>query len=317
MSWTAMAQTNQKIKGLSFVASSVPIGKDDVQPIVDIHANWVTLMPYGYVAEDGKVSFNSKWQWWGEKEEGLKKTIELCREANLKIMLKPQVWMMSAYTGDFTCSKEEDWVKFERSYRDFILSFLAVAVEAKVEMFCVGTEWREFISARADFWDDLIQEVKTRYTGELTYAANWDDFKAVPFWNALDYVGVNGYFPISYSSNPQLSELKMGWEVHKKTLEAFSKKQDKPILFTEIGYRSMVGSTIKPWEHNTRNKFSAEIQNNAYKALFEVLWDEPWFKGIFIWKWFHNHKQQGGNKDVDFTPQNKLAAKTIQQFWSQ
>ncbi|NOQ71704.1 MAG: glycoside hydrolase [Crocinitomix sp.] len=309
-------QEKAKIKGLSFVASSSPIDKTDVAPIITMNANWVTLMPYGFVGSNGGVMYNSKWQWWGEKEEGIKETIELCKAEGLKIMLKPQIWMRNAYTGDYKLSTEKEWVKFEESYASFILSFLEIAIDLDVEMFCFGTEWREFVKARPEFWNELIKKIKLKYAGELTYAANWDDYAAVPFWKEMDVIGVNGYFPISISQKPDLKELMLGWDVHRKVLSAFSKKFDRKIVFTEIGYRSMEGSTIKPWEHNTRSKYSEEIQHNAYKALFNVLWDETWFGGIFIWKWYHDHKNQGGNGDVDFTPQNKLAEKTIRSFWS-
>lgn len=310
------AQENLKIKGLSFVGSSSPIDNADVAPIVTMNANWVTLMPYGFVGKNGMVTYNSKWQWWGEKEEGVKETIELCKASGLKIMLKPQIWMMSAYTGDYKLSNEQEWEIFEKSYAAFIFSFLEIAIAHDVEMFCIGTEWREFVKARPEFWNELIKKAKLKYKGDLTYAANWDDYQAVPFWEQMDIIGVNGYFPISISAKPDLKELTMGWDVHKKTLSAFAKKYDRKIVFTEIGYRSMEGATVKPWEHNTRSKFSAEIQHNAYKALFNVLWEEEWFGGMFIWKWYHNHESQGGNGDLDFTPQNKLAEKTIRSFWS-
>lgn len=309
-------QKKAKIKGLSFVASSSPISKTHVSPIVAMNANWVTLMPYGFVGENGKVNYNSKWQWWGEKVEGIKETIELCTAAGLKIMLKPQIWMHNAYTGDFKMSNEEDWITFEKSYEAFIMTFLTIAIEYDVELFCIGTEWREFVKARPTFWNNLIKRTKLKYSGELTYAANWDDYKDVPFWKEMSVIGVNGYFPVSISEKPDLKELTMGWEVHRKVLSEFSKKNDRKIVFTEIGYRSMEGATIKPWEHNTRSKYSAEIQHFAFKALFDVLWKEDWFEGVFIWKWYHNHAEQGGNGDIDFTPQNKLAEKTIRSYWS-
>jgi len=157
------AQDNLKIKGLSFVGSSSPIDNEDVAPIITMNANWVTLMPYGFVGKNGMVTYNSKWQWWGEKEEGVQETIELCKSAGLKIMLKPQIWMMSAYTGDYKLSNEEEWDKFEKSYAAFIFSFLEIAMTYDVDMFCIGTEWREFVKARPEFWNGLIKKAKLKF----------------------------------------------------------------------------------------------------------------------------------------------------------
>lgn len=306
----------EKIKGISFVGSSEPIDSLDVQPIVDVNANWVTLMPYGFIGGDQRIKYNSKWQWWGEKDIGVIETIKLCRARGLKIMLKPQIWIMNGYTGDFKCSNNDQWEVFEKSYRDFILHFAKLAHLHRVDLFCIGTEWRDFIQARSTFWNKLVNEVDSEYEGALTYAANWDDYQKVPFWSALDYIGVNGYFPVSLSKNPAVSEIRKGWTIHSEALRKSAKEHNKKIIFTEVGYRSMEGSTISPWEHNTRKKASLDIQSRAYRAMFDVVWEKDWFAGMFIWKWFHNHKEQGGKGTVGYTPQNKPAQEVIQKFWA-
>ena len=45
-------------------------------------------------------------------------------------------------------------------------------------------------------WDELIAAVRTVYSGELTYAANFDQYRAVGFWPGLDLIGINAYFPL-------------------------------------------------------------------------------------------------------------------------
>lgn len=314
----SLAQTgSKKMKGISFVASSSPISEVTLEPVIEMNANWVTLMPYGFVGEDGKVQFNSKWQWWGETSEGVIKTIEYCQNKGLKIMLKPQIWMRNAYTGNYTLTTEKEWLTFENSYTDFIFTFAQIAAKMNVDLFCIGTEWREFVKTRQAYWKGLIKTVRDNYQGKLVYAANWDDYETVPFWDDMDYIGVNGYFPISRSEKPTLAELKTGWNIHRKKLAAFSKQyKNNRIILTEIGYRSMDGSTIEPWEHSKSTAYNAEIQTNAYRALFAALWNEPWFEGLFIWKWFHNNAKVGGENNTGFTPQNKPAAAYIRSFWA-
>jgi len=41
-----------------------------------------------------------------------------------------------------------------------------------------------------------------------------------------------------------------GWQKWKIQLENISKKEDRPILFTEFGYRSMDFTAKKPWQIN-------------------------------------------------------------------
>jgi len=64
------------------------------------------------------------------------------------------------------------------------------------------------------------------------------------------------------------------------------------------------------------NVVNMEAQNNTTQALFETFWNQDWFAGGFIWKWFHNHKERGGADNHQFTPQNKPVEKIIQKQFS-
>ena len=77
----------KEIKGMSFSAPNKEVFDRDIQPIKKLNANWISIVPYGFL-QNNVVSYDSEWQWWGEKEEGVRETIALCQAANLKIMLK-------------------------------------------------------------------------------------------------------------------------------------------------------------------------------------------------------------------------------------
>jgi hypothetical protein len=62
-----------------------------------------------------------------------------------------------------------------------------------MELFCFGTELGIQSQKRLQYWAQLIVK-KKNIKGKLTYAANWDDFDK-PFWNELDYIGIDAYFP--------------------------------------------------------------------------------------------------------------------------
>jgi hypothetical protein len=64
---------------------------------------------------------------------------------------------------------------------------------------------RERSSQRPEYWSQLIKKIKKIYSGN--YAANWDDFDKVPFWNELDYIGIDAYFPLSDATTPSVLEL--------------------------------------------------------------------------------------------------------------
>ncbi|MCH2234106.1 MAG: glycoside hydrolase [Crocinitomicaceae bacterium] len=311
----SFSATAQKIKGLSFVGAPEKISMKNVKPMVEVGAEWAALMPYGFI-QNKQLIFNSKYQWYGEREEGLKETVDLCQKAGLKIMIKPQVWIPRGYTGHFELETDAEWKAFETSYTKFILTFAKAAEEKNVELFCIGTEWEKFVRQRPEYWNELIDEIRTVYSGEITYAANWDEFTNVPFWDKLDHVGIDAYFPVAASIETTPNELSNSWRKLNKELGNYSNLVQKKIIFTEIGYRSIAQCVTRPWEAGQEGVYSEYAQLMAYQAMLENVWEEDWFEGLFLWKWHHNHEDFQKNENRRFTPQGKLAAQYLKEFWT-
>ena len=161
---------------------------------------------------------------------------------------------------------------------------------------------------------DDIRTMCVERAGQLTYAANWDNFTEVRFWDLLDYIGVDAYFPLSPDKVPSVRSLVRLWKEPAQRIEFLHTYYKKPVLFTEFGYRSIDNCAWKHWEfehvpHHERVNLAA--QQNAYRAFFEYYWQRDWFAGVFIWQWYTNHARAGGSADSDFTPQNKPAEDVI------
>lgn len=283
-----------------------------------MNANHIAIMPYGFMKNmnSTEIFFDNPRQWWGEKSEGASETIRMCHQQGLKIMLKPQIWIGNgAFTGFIDLDSDEEWKKLENSYSEFILNFAKVAETEKVDIYCIGTELGRFVAKRPEYWSDLISEVRRVYSGKLTYAENWDCFDKPKFLKDLDFVGVDAYFPLSDEQNPTMEEIRKGWQTHIASMDKCYIETGKPILFTECGYRSIDFAASKPWEFDHKDAaVNEELQVRLTQAMFE-LWDKDWMAGGFIWKWFPFHEKAGGPTDTQFTPQNKLAEKTIANFF--
>ena len=314
------AQPQEKINGVSYVGSRQKVTEGNIHPLVSINANYASVMPFGFIRslDNPNIIYNTQRQWYGETREGAKQYIDMLRTKGIKIMLKPQIWIWRGeFTGYLSMKTEEDWKVLEDSYRAFILEYAELAEETQTEIYCIGTELEQFIVNRPEFWNKLIKDIKAVYNGKLTYAANWDEYKRVPFWNKLDYVGVDAYFPVSESKTPSKEEALKGWEPWKKELQSVSEKAGKPILFAEFGYRSVDYAGKEPWRSDrSMNIVNLEAQSNLSKALFESVWGEDWFAGGFIWKWFIDHQSAGGSDNPRFTPQNKPTEDVIRSHYS-
>ena len=280
--------------------------------IAKSNTEWVAVIPYGYTSPgESRVMYDSDFQWWGERYDGAMQLIQSAKAEGLKVMLKPQVWVPRMWVGDFYPEDLDEW---EKSMTAFTLDFARLADSLDVEIFCLATEYKTLTIRHPDFFEGLIEEVREVYDGKVTYAANWDEYQSITFWDKLDFVGVNAYFPLSESKEPNQEELISSWNKLSIELSALSNTVQKSVLFTEFGYRSVEKTAQKPWDHE-KAAYDSLAQSVAFDALFSSVWREPWMAGGFIWKWrFFN--DAGGHGDASYTPQGKPAMTVIQKHFA-
>jgi len=311
---------SSKINGLSFVAPPDPFPTDPMHDIVDCGANWISVIPYGYTLPlQASVRYNqASWQWWGEKPEGVLETIKLAHLHNIGVMLKPQVYLPGSWPGDMEFKTDEDWVKWETSYHNYVMPFVKMADSLNVELFCIGTEFKKSVAARSRFWEDLIKEIRAIYRGKLVYAANWNDYDQVPFWDQLDYIGINAYFPLDNGKTPSQANLLAKWKPISAEIRAFSERKQKKVLFTEYGYLSVDGCAGPTWELEKTVKslpINHKAQCEALNAIYTSFYDQDWWAGGFLWKWFPHGEGHEGYLERDYTPQGKEAMTVLKKWF--
>lgn len=305
-----------EFKGMNLVAPIKGLKSSTFDELKAQHVNSVSLIPYAFVdVENAAVRYNNKRQWWGERTEGILASTRLAHGQKMTVMLKPHLWVNhNFYTGNLDFASDLDWQKWETDYEEYILIYAELAQKEQIELFCFGTELGNAVAKRPEYWMQLIAKIKKVYRGKLTYAANWDDFDKVPFWNELDYIGIDAYFPLSEAANPTVNELTLAWKKHIDKIEATQKKFNKKIMFTEFGYRNADFAAEEPWTEHKNNK-NNQAQVNAYEALFRVLTTKDWFVGGFAWKWYADDYHREEKNSVDYTPQDKPALETIRNWY--
>ena len=304
----------EKIEGISLESPHFVLNSEDYNDLAQTNANWLAVIPYGFSpSERPQVFFNSDKQWWGERIDGCSKMIEMAHAQGYKVMLKPQVWIFRGWVGEYGCESEEEWINWESSYKKFILTFARLADSLDVELFCLGTEYKRATKERGEYWEKLIHQVRSVYKGQLTYAANWDEFQDITFWTELDYIGIDAYFPLSEKSTPEISELLYAWIPIKSELRNLADSLQMKVLLTEFGYKSVDGASGKQWALRSQ-PLNLEVQRRSYLALFESLWSESWLSGGFVWKW-QFRSRAGGIDDRGYTPQGKPALEVLKQIY--
>ncbi|HKK26467.1 MAG TPA: hypothetical protein VKB18_00060 [Gemmatimonadota bacterium] len=306
------------------VTLSAPVREADasvLEPIVRLGAGWIAVVPFAFGRPGSpELRFDLDGQYWGERTEGVAATIRMARAAGLRVMVKPQVWVRRGWTGDFDPGGDDAWSRWEASYTDFVLAFARVAEREGAGIFCLGTELGRSVRERPAFWRRLADTVRAVYGGKLTYAANWDEAPEVPFWSALDYVGIDAYYPLSTAPTPTVADLARAWRARLSGLEALAARAGRPILFTEFGYRSADRAAGEQWRIPGRGAApNPDAQAAAYEALFRAVWERPWFAGGFVWKWRasppRGRREGARRRAADYTIRGKPAEEVVRRWY--
>ena len=284
-----------KMKGVCWDGGD-SIQAQHIQTLEPYSVNWISLTPFGFQASynSPEIRFGRSRGSGRNRDYRMAHTTRLAKEKGIKVMLKPHIWLRDhdgKWRSDIDMETPEAWQVWFAAYEKFILHHAQLAEEHQIESLCIGTELYLCTTQHETQWRQLIQKIRTVYSGQLTYAANfYKEYEEIQFWDALDYIGIQAYFPLTDQVNPSLKTLKKGWEPHFKKIKKIHKKWKKPVVFTEFGYRSSNDAAIHPWEweergHIDSTKISAKIQAICYDALFETFWQEDWIAGTFLWKW--------------------------------
>lgn len=308
----------EKQKGVCWVGSPKPLEGWELDVLGSFGVSHISQTPFGWQSDPNLPEI--KWEkhtdrmWWGESLKGVEFTTASAREKGIESILKPHLWVRGQWPGAIEMRSEQDWAEWFGQYTEFILYYAQYAESHQIPILCIGTEL-ELTSGREKEWRELIGQIREVYSGELTYAANFTEYEKIGFWNALDYIGIQAYFPLADKNNPDVGSLKNSWNRKIREIEKVQKKFTKPVIFTEIGYCNTEDAAIEPWVWpNERKKvaLSEDVQAACYQAFFETVWEKDWLAGAYFWKWY----PQPRDRDPDFTPQNKKAQEVMKSFFT-
>ncbi|MES2437353.1 MAG: hypothetical protein V4519_05085 [Patescibacteria group bacterium] len=286
-------------------------------------ANTVSLVIPYYVANTTASDIQNGWN--TPTDAALIDGITYAKSLGFKVVLKPHleshdgVWRASINPSNRSAFYTNYSAKLNH-LGDIGRQTGAAGIVVGSELITVATYTSN--SDNTQRWSTMIDSLRTRFPGFLTYSANWgsgDFAEEVPhigFWNKLDYIGISGYYPLAEGQwNPSQEALKSSWNNwNTSKIKPISDQYGKKVIFTEIGYMSVDNSHSQPWNSGMGGAYNAQEQVNNYEALFSFWNDKSHIEGMYLWDWIAD-PAAGGQGNRDYTPQNKPAFDTLKKWY--
>ena len=287
---------------------------ENIDRMLATGAEWVALVPVWYQRDKRSTAIAPDADKTAS-DRCVRTAIRYLHEKGARVMLKPHVDSRDgAGRANFEPTSTAAWFN---SYRGFINHFADMAAEEGVELLCVGCEYEWCDTDEYDYWEVIVDAVRSRYDGELTYAAHWKNYRDVCLWNLVDYVGVNTYFPLSDKDDPSLSALVKTWDYQLGRIGGWrgdARLTGKQVILTEVGYQSRPACWKTP-AFTEDERADAKAQDICYKALLMTAPARPWLRGIYIWCWDNWSPNSGGPGDNEWTPKGKPAETALSDYY--
>lgn len=280
-----------------------------ISDIAGLGATWIQLTPTWNMATATSDTINGAYR---VTDTAVSAAIQYAHSKGLKVMLKPHVDPRDG-TSRWQISPSNRAAWFD-SYRSMITHYAAIAQQERVDEFSVGCELASMSgSADRGAWLAVINAVKATYRGPLVYAAKTDEYPDVSFWDQVDFIGIDAYFPLSSTPTRDVSALKDAWLPIRNQMSAFALSTGRQIVFTEAGYASQAGAVTEPWNNEISSTPDQPEQAAAYEALLETFNGAPWWAGVFWWSWWTD---KGVYAPLDFAIKGKLAESVLRNWWA-
>lgn len=255
-----------------------------LQELKSLGANSFAIHPYARITNDGHVQYRVR-----DQNRHITVPLDWARERRMSAMLIPHIayWgTQFKWRGDIKFERAEEWERFFTDYEAWIVEMARLAEAHGAAVFSVGLEYTHAQKFEAR-WRQIIRSVRAVYSGKVTYGANWNDYTEVKFWDALDYIGVLAYFPLSTATNPGAAELAAAWNKRSAELARFAREHGgKQFLFVEIGYNESARTAAEPWNFQSGGENATAIQERCIESALSLTAKHPFLAGMFFWKWF-------------------------------
>jgi hypothetical protein len=330
--WPAAGNDEPAIRGITVgpIESSQQSGRGYgseysaalLDELVRMGANAISITPFGRVWSLHSTTINMDFeQPYPQNRVAIGRMIAQAKARGLRVLLIPHLWIETGgWRGDMDPGSEAGWLAYQAAYRQFILAWARDAQAFGADAFSIGVECKSWSGRFGAYWTGLIADVRAAYHGPLTYSANWDEADGVLFWDQLDWIGVNAFYPLA--KTPAASDVLYAEGAARALAELgeLAREADKPVVLVEIGYTTRPNAAVEPWlwPDGMRDVVVDEHeQARALATLSDAAAQQPWVLGFFVWRYYANLDDVSQEAAWGFSPHAKAAERVLDDRFGQ
>lgn len=324
-----------------------PQGMAQPARMASIGVNWVALNITVMQPNAFSTRMYQDYEYTPDDRE-IEDIVKELHQNNIKVMIKPMLESLDGIwrgqiqfpdaAGIIQGRKTEYWTPWFDSLIQSLEHYGRLAQDLGCEMFCLGCEL-DGSEKQTKHWHRTIDAVRKVYHGPLSYDTTLWALKGhhCDWFSRLDNVQVSFYPGILDPKQHQQEGLVLVKEMYEdpgyrvpemieflhpwvEEMQRLSERVGKRLIFGECGCRSRAGASAHGSDWQFAGKYEGHEQAKYFDAILGAFWDQPWWGGIFQWKWDeqqyrpHYHDDPAGDKG--FTVDGKPAAETLKKWFT-
>ena len=246
-------------------------------------------------------------------DAALRRTLRQAQAAGLDVLIFPIVLLEHPSGDDWRGNmRPESLTAWFESYQQWLVHYARIAAEENAAWFSVGSEFSS-LESNDGYWRETIAAVRQHFPGKLLYSCNWDHLEGPSWWDAIDAVGLSSYYELADDLDAPQADLDRSWIEWRDWVLAWRLKTapNRPLILTEVGYPSLDGGAVYPWDYTLESEVDLEEQRRAYEAFIAAWADRPELEGVFFYEWldFDGGSQRG------YSPRGKPAEALLRAWY--
>ena len=250
---------------------------------------------------------------YAENRAGVARMIAQAKERGLRVLLIPHLWVETeGWRGDIDPGSAEEWAAYQASYREFVLAWARDAQAFGADAFSIGVECKSWSGRFGGFWTGLIAEVRQVFDGALTYSANWDEVEDVLFWDQLDWIGVNAFYPLADARMARVTRLRGVRQNGARRTRRVRGRAGHADRARGDRLHDARDAAVEPWlwPDGMRDVIVDEReQARALAAIAEAAARRRDVLGFFVWRYYANLDDVSQEAVWGFSPHAKQAGR--------